>query len=48
MERTPDFSMKFGSNGFLRGRLSTDHADLRGFAIDDFCPNPNCWKCWRE
>ena len=28
---------KFGHNGFLRGRLSTDRADLRGFAIDDFC-----------
>jgi len=38
---------KFGSNGFLRGRLSTDRADLRGFPIDDFCPNPNWWRHWR-
>ena len=41
VERTPDFSVKFGHNGFLRGRLSTDRADLRGFPIADFLPgNP--------
>ena len=40
---------KFGHNGFLRGQISTDHAELRGFAKDDLClGHISCFHCFTQ
>ena len=49
VECTPDFFIKFGSNGFPCEGISTDSANPRGFPIDIFCFGPiSCFHCFTQ